>query len=149
MRLTQHTDYSLRVMMYLGLREGQRVTIQEVAGAYGISQNHLMKVVQRLASLGYVRTTRGKHGGISLAQPPGRVTVGAIVRDMEDSFSLVQCQNADGACRIGTACGLQDAISAALAAFLQVLDRYTLADLLENSEDIAGALDLATLPQTA
>lgn len=135
--------------MYLGLRADHRVTIQEVASAYGISQNHLMKVVQRLASLGYVRTVRGKYGGMTLARPPRGVTVGAIVRDMEDSFALVECQGADGACRIGAACALQEAISAALSAFLQALDRYTLADLLENAEGIAGALKLPTLQQTA
>jgi Rrf2 family nitric oxide-sensitive transcriptional repressor len=144
MRLTQYTDYALRVLIYLGLQGEARVTIQNVAQAYGVSQNHLMKVVQQLAGLGYIHSTRGKHGGISLASPPRRIKVGAVVRDMEQSFVIVECFSQDGRCPIKGVCALQGVLSEALDAFLRVLDRYSLADIIENRDELAGALHLPT-----
>jgi Rrf2 family nitric oxide-sensitive transcriptional repressor len=142
MRLTQHTDYALRVLIYLAVRDGQRVTIQEIAEAYGISRNHLMKVVQRLGALGHIRTVRGKRGGMLLAKPANRLKIGAVVRDMEESMAMAECFSAGGTCRISEVCRLQGALSDALSSFLRVLDRYTLADMAGNPAAIAAALGL-------
>jgi len=141
MRLTQHTDFALRVLIYLALRKEQRATVQEIAEAFGISRNHLMKVVQRLSGLGHIRTVRGKGGGMVLANPASRVKLGTIVRDMEENLSLVECFAPDGECRITEVCLLRTALSDALAAFMRVLDRYTLADVTRNPQEIAEALD--------
>lgn len=146
MHLTQHTDFALRVMIYLAVRPGERVTIQEISDTYGISRNHLMKVVQRLGMLGHIKTVRGKRGGLMLRRPPNRVRVGSIVRDMEDNLSIVECFSPGGQCRISGVCHLQGAISNALTAFLRVLDRYTLADLTDNVGELTAALGIPLAP---
>ncbi len=132
MRLTQYTDYSLRVLIYLGLRPDRRCTIREISEAYGISRNHLMKVVQQLVAEGYVESTRGVGGGLMLAHAPGRIVVGDVVRAMEPDMGLVECMRANDECVITGACRLQGMLSEARDAFLVVLDRYTLADILES-----------------
>ena len=142
MRLTRYTDYAMRVLLYLGTRSGQMCSIGEIAKAYGISQNHLMKVVSELAREGYVNSTRGKAGGIRLARPPEDINVGEVVRRMEDDFSLVDCAN----CIIAPACGLNCALREAVAAFLGVLDRYTLADFLASRQQLSALLMLDTIP---
>ncbi len=126
MRLTRYTDYALRVLLYLGARDGQVCAISEIATAYGISQNHLMKVVHDLGKAGYVKSVRGRFGGILLARPAAEIGVGAVVRQTEEGFELVDCAT----CVIAPACGLTGALGEALAAFMAVLDGYTLADLL-------------------
>lgn len=142
MRLTLHTDFSLRVLIYLGLEPGRLATIQEVALHYGISRNHLMKVVHRLGAAGYIRTVRGKNGGMTLQRPPARIGLGAVVRSMEDSFELVECFSPDGRCRIRPACSLRAVLLDALAGFFQVLDRYTLADVISNPDELSWLLEL-------
>ncbi len=134
MRLTRYTDYAMRVLLYLGARPEALCSIAEVSRAYGISQNHLMKVVNDLAREGYVASVRGRSGGIRLGRPAGEINVGAVVRHTEDGFDLVDC----GGCVIAPACGLTGALDEALAAFMRVLDGYTLADLLARRGDIRG-----------
>lgn len=136
MRLTRYTDYAMRVLTYLGTRQDRVCSIAEIARGYGISQNHLMKVVHDLRKAGYVESSRGRFGGIRLARPADQINVGAVVRHSEDGFELVEC----GACVIAPACGLQGVFGEALAAFLAVLDRYTLADLLTQRADLARLL---------
>lgn len=144
MRLTLHTDYALRVLTYLALRPGRPVTVSDVAAAYGISRHHLLKVARTLRTLGVVGTTRGRSGGIRLAQSPERIGIGRIVRATEADFALVGCQEprCDG-CPIAPSCRLGDAFGAALAAFLAVLDRYTLADMLRNRAALRSLLGMA------
>jgi Rrf2 family nitric oxide-sensitive transcriptional repressor len=138
MRLTTYTDYALRVLMYLGLRGRDLSTIQEIAEQYGISKNHLMKLVHVLGRLGYVETIRGKNGGLRLARRPDEITVGEIVRRLEPDMALVECfRSTDVQCRIVKTCLLQDALGEALDRFLQTLDRYTLSDLLVPAEDLS------------
>ncbi len=138
MRLTRYTDYALRVLLYLGAQPDRICSIAEIARAYGISQNHLMKVAHDLGKAGYVEGVRGRSGGIRLAKPADRISVGAVVRRTEEGFDLADC----GSCVISPACGLSGVLSEALTAFMAVLDRYTLADLLKKRSKL---LDLFKL----
>jgi Rrf2 family nitric oxide-sensitive transcriptional repressor len=133
MRLTIFTDYSLRVLIYLGTQRANArlATIGDIAGAYGISGEHLRKVVHHLAKEGYIETTRGKGGGMRLARAPERINVGTVVRGTEEDFALVECfQATDGKCPIAPVCVLAPALDRALKAFFRELDGHTLADLL-------------------
>jgi Rrf2 family nitric oxide-sensitive transcriptional repressor len=130
MKLTQYTDYSLRVLMYLGMQKGQSVTISEIAARHQISRNHVMKVVYELGQLGYLKTTRGKNGGVQLGRTPTQINVGKLVRETEKNLEIVECFGPDDHCAITSACILKSALSTALRAFFDVLDGYTLKDLL-------------------
>lgn len=143
MRLTAFSDYTLRVLIYLGLRDRQLSTINEIAEAYGISRNHLMKVVHHLGRQGYIETIRGKGGGIRLAMEPREIRVGAVIRLTEQDTSLVECfERATSCCRIENACLLRGAFGEALQAFYAVLDEYTLADLLAPEAELRRAFPL-------
>ncbi len=139
MRLTTFSDYSLRVLMYLGVHDDRLATIAEVAAAYGISENHLVKVVHHLAQRGYVETLRGKGGGMRLARKPARINLGELVRGTEEQ-RLVECFDADSSCRIESACALRAILGEALESFFAVLDRHTLADLLVQERKLAKVL---------
>jgi Rrf2 family nitric oxide-sensitive transcriptional repressor len=139
MRLTRYTDYALRVLMHLAARPERLATIGEMARVHRISQNHLMKVVHDLRKEGYLEAVRGRAGGVRLARPAADIVVGAVVRHTEESFDLVDC----GSCVIARACSLTGVLNEALRAFLSVLDRYTLADLVASRA--AGMQSLAAL----
>lgn len=131
MRLTTFSDYALRVLIYLGAAPGQLATIDEIAAAYGVSANHLMKVVHQLGRLGYLETVRGKGGGMRLARAPADIVVGEVIRATEEGFDLVECfGEGEPNCVIARSCALKGALGEALAAFLNVLNGYTLADLI-------------------
>lgn len=131
LRITTYTDYSLRVLMYLALRQGERATMQEIAEAFTVSGNHLRKVTHQLQRKGFIATARGKSGGMALAHPPADISIGHVVRQMEPDFRLVECMGAaDGDCVIAPDCRLRNVLGRALAAFIQVLDDCTLADLM-------------------
>ncbi|MBI5919057.1 MAG: Rrf2 family transcriptional regulator [Nitrosomonadales bacterium] len=131
MRLTLYTDYSLRVLLYLGYKRDQNVTITELADFYRISRNHLVKVVHQLGVNGYIQTTRGKRGGIRLAMAPEEIVIGAVVRKTEPDFDLLECFNpAIDQCVITNSCILKGVLFGAQATFLGILDKYTLADAL-------------------
>jgi len=143
MRLTTYTDYAFRVLMYLGLRGENLSTIQEIAEQYGISKNHLMKLVHQLGQLGYVETIRGKNGGLRLGRRPEEITVGEIVRHLEPDMALVECfQISDVRCQIVRGCVLRPALEKALDRFLETLDGYTLADLLVPAEELSSAFPI-------
>ena len=147
MRLTRYTDYALRVLIYLGARPDALCSIAEISRAYDIPQNHLMKVVNDLVNAGYLASARGRFGGIKLARPAVEIKVGAVIRHTEDGFDLVDC----GECIIAPACGLTGALRQALAAFLNVLDGYTLADLITKPAELGMLFSAARnrdLPQT-
>lgn len=143
MRLTLHTDYALRVMVHVGLSRGDLVTITEIADTYGISKNHLTKVVHQLGKSGYLETVRGKYGGVRLMSPPEDVPLGEFIRRTEEDFALARCMRPgdDRECRIGPSCVARKAMSEALTDFFQALNRYTLADMIaaEGECFIAGA----------
>ncbi|GAB6855382.1 RrF2 family transcriptional regulator [Asaia astilbis] len=142
MRLTLHTDYALRVLLYLGLNQSRRASIREIAERYQISENHLVKVVHRLGQGGFVTTVRGKGGGLVLARSPDDIRVGDVVRFAEEDMALVACLQAGQSCLLTGACRLQHVLGDALEAFMAVLDRQTLADLLAPPEfsKLAGRL---------
>ncbi len=142
MRLTRYTDYALRVLLYLGARPERLCSIAEISGAYGISQNHLMKVVNDLARAGYVASVRGRAGGIRLGAAPDAIGIGAVVRHTEDGFQLADC----GSCLVAPACGMQGVLNEAVRAFLGVLDRYTLADMLAKREAMRTLFGLDAMP---
>ncbi len=143
MRLTTFSDYTLRVLIYLALRPGQRGTIDGIAGAYGISVNHLTKVVHQAAQAGELRTLRGQGGGLLLGRAPEAINIGAVLRRTEPDMALVPCFDARAACALQPDCVLQGALAEALAAFLAVMDRWTLADLVRPRARLATLLGLA------
>jgi len=137
MRLTRYTDFALRVLLFLGRDPGRLASIPEVSRAYGVSQSHLMKVVSDLVGAGYVESVRGRSGGIRLARPASEITIGALVRHTEADLDLLECAS----CLIAPACGLTGMFDEALAAFLTVLDGYSLADALARKGDFAHLLN--------
>jgi len=129
MRLTQYTDYSLRVLIYLASKNEVNVTISELADFYQVSRNHLVKVVHNLGLNGYILTIRGKNGGLKLARPALEIIIGDVVRSMEPDFDLLECFNpAEDKCVISRSCALKWVLFNARDIFLQELDKYTLAD---------------------
>lgn len=140
MHLTLYSDYSLRVLMYVGINRDRLCTIGEIADAYDISRNHLMKVVKDLGQSGYLETIRGRSGGIRLAREPHDINIGQLVRHTEEGFELVECFGTSNLCAISPACRLRGLLGNALNAFLDVLDEASLADLLENGDALAKLL---------
>ncbi len=141
MRLTVYTDYALRVLMYAALHPDRLSTIGEISGVYGISRNHLMKVVYELGVAGYIETVRGQQGGIRLARSPQDIGLGDVVRRTEKGALLVPCFEATtNYCAISPACKLKHALQQASNAFFAVLDGFTLADLTQNREILSDLL---------
>jgi len=144
MRMTLHTDYALRMLIYLATSKDDPSTVNDVAERYGLSRNHLLKVALNLKNMGLVTTTRGRSGGIRLALAPERINIGALVRQVEDDFALVECMKPDGGhCRISPACRLKGVVREALDAYLAVFDKYSLADLISNDAALRALLDIA------
>ncbi len=135
MRLTNFSDYALRVLLYAAARGDTLITIEETARVYGISRAHLMKVVNQLTRAGYLTAVRGRSGGLELAMRPNKIRLGDVVRATEPDFALVECFAPDNRCLITPRCRLRGVLKEALAAFIATLDRYTLADLVLRPED--------------
>mgnify|MGYP003571080964 FL=1 len=130
MQLTRHSDYSLRVLIYLALNPGRISNVSEIAQAFNVSRNHLVKVVHNLSKLGYISTTRGHGGGIALTGDAADISVGEVVRDTENTLEVINCIKPR--CPIYSACRLKGALDEATAAFLDVLDNYTIDDIARN-----------------
>jgi Rrf2 family nitric oxide-sensitive transcriptional repressor len=147
MRLTVYTDYALRLLMYLALKEDELVTIEEVAESYGISKNHLMKVTHQLGVGGYIETIRGRHGGLRLAKPAKEIGLGDVVRYTEPDFAIVMClEPVDSDCAILPHCVLRRALERARDAFMRILDEYTLKDLVRPRSALRAVLTIASQP---
>jgi len=142
MKLTDFTDYSLRVLIYLAAAPQRRATIAEIATAFDISEHHLTKVVHFLGKRGWVETLRGKGGGMLLAKDPADVRLGKVVRDTEGADRPAECFAEDGACAIDGKCRLKHVFVEAVDAFYGVLDRYTLADITRNRQVLGRVLFL-------
>jgi Rrf2 family nitric oxide-sensitive transcriptional repressor len=146
MRLTVYTDYTMRVLMYLAVKHpsGALATIDDMSTAYGISRAHLMKIVNELASAGFVTTLRGRGGGVCLARAPAEISVGDVVRFSEKDFAVVACQDTsvDTDCAIYPACGLRHAMQRAVQAFLAELDAVSLADAVAHPRQAVKLLGM-------
>ena len=142
MKLTLYTDYSLRVLIYLATKkDGELANIKEIAEAYSISKNHLMKVTHELGKMELIETVRGRNGGIRLGEKPENINIGSVVRKTEEDFHLVECFDPErNQCVITPVCGLKHALEKALDAYLTVLDGYTLDDLVRNPFDLRALL---------
>jgi Rrf2 family nitric oxide-sensitive transcriptional repressor len=122
------------VLIYLAMRDEQSTTIAQIAQSYGISKNHLMKVVQELSQQGYLIATRGKNGGLRLGRPPSQINIGELVRAMESDLSMAECFGEENRCILTPACSLQALFAEALEAFFAVLDSYTLEDIVSGRQ---------------
>lgn len=130
MRLSEYTDYALRVLMYCATHRGERITIADLAERHAVSKNHLMKIVNDLARQGVLETTRGRGGGLRLVEDPARIRIGDVVRACETDFRLVECFDAaTDACTLTPSCRLKHLFGGALQAWWRVLDGATLADI--------------------
>lgn len=144
MRLTTHTDYALRVLIYAAVSPAHTCTIEAIATAYGISRNHLMKVVRGLGEKGFLETLRGRGGGLRLARDPSEIIVGDVVRAMEEDFAQAECFKPEtNTCLIAPACGLMGALKRATDAYLGALDGVSLADIARRRDRLADLLELA------
>lgn len=146
MRLTLHTDYSLRALMYAGVKQDGLATVGEIADHFGISRAHVRTVINRLGRLGYIETVRGRNGGFRLLRKPTQISVGAVVRDTEEELGVAGCLQGSNYCPIEDACILRRALQEATRAFLGVLDTYTLDDLLRPSKSLAKLLSIDWAP---
>ncbi|HVV92131.1 MAG TPA: Rrf2 family transcriptional regulator [Hyphomicrobiales bacterium] len=136
MRLTNFTDYALRLLTYAAAQDQSRlVTIEETAAFYGISRAHLMKVANQLTRSGFLKAVRGRSGGLALGLRPNKIRLGDVLRATEPDFALVECFSTDNRCRITPRCRARGALQEALSAFLSTLDRYTLADVMLSPAD--------------
>jgi Rrf2 family nitric oxide-sensitive transcriptional repressor len=144
MRLTVYTDYALRMLMYLALKEDQLATIAEIAESYDISKNHLMKVAHQLGVAGYVETVRGRGGGLRLAKPIQAIVLGEVVRYTEPDMAIVPCfAPVNAPCAIQPCCVLKRALKKARDAFVEVLDGYTLSDLVQPQARLTSLLGIS------
>jgi Rrf2 family transcriptional regulator, nitric oxide-sensitive transcriptional repressor len=147
-QLTSYTDYAFRTLIALVCVAPEKLTVGEISERYGISLNHLLKVVQRLAELGYVETIRGKSGGVRLLAEPSALTLGAVVRGMEPELGVVPCLRTDEpSCVIAPACKLKSILNEATNQFLATLDEQTLADITTGKPRIGRLLKLGVRSQ--
>jgi Rrf2 family nitric oxide-sensitive transcriptional repressor len=147
MQLNAFTDYALRVLVYAAARPDQRCLTADVATVFGISRHHVVKVVNGLQHLGYIETTRGRTGGFTLARAPEHIRVGDVVRRTESATVLVECFDRDtNSCPLAHACGLKGVLAEAFTAFLAVLDRYSIADMVANPRWASALMTLTPQP---
>lgn len=141
MKLTQHADLGLRLLMYLALRHGENATIQQASERFAVSKNHMVKISHQLTKSGLIESTRGRNGGVRLSRAPERISVEQALRATEDNFDLVECFKASqNHCVIAGECRLTAVLAAALAAFFAVLREVTLADLVKNGQLLEKSL---------
>lgn len=148
MRLTLHADFAFRTLVFLAAAGPKGGSISQIAKAYGLSEHHLRKVVNHLVQAGWVESTRGRGGGLRLRPAPAEISIGAVMREMERDFALVDCLGAaPERCVIAPGCGLKRIFGEALEAWFQVLDRYTLADAIGGSRGLPSMLGLIDFGQ--
>lgn len=146
MQLTRFTDYSLRTLIYLALNRDRLVIISEIAKVYRVSENHLMKIVHRLAQQGYIETLRGKGGGMRLARQPDAIHIGTVVRHTEENMDIAECFDPlKRDCPMLPECALKAALIVARESFLNALDTYTVADLIANKLPTEAVVQVSSL----
>lgn len=135
MQITRFTDYGLRTLMYVAARSENIASVKEVSEHYGISRNHLVKVVHRLSQLGYIETTKGKGGGIKIAKGTEKLRLGELIKQLEPNMNMVECFDAKtNTCRITGSCQLKHYLFEATQSFINTMNKYTLADTVQNKE---------------
>lgn len=142
MKHTSHADFALRVLLYLRVAPGRRGSVGDIAEAHRVSRHHMEKVVQRLAGAGLVETARGRGGGVRLSRDPSTITVGEVMRTMENDFAVVECLGPARYCRVAGVCGARDVFARALDAYFAVLDDATVEDIADNDQGLRGALGM-------
>ncbi len=146
MRITKQSDYALRVLMYLCAYPKRSCTIKEISESFDISQNHLMKVVQHLAQHGFVKTIRGKNGGIWLGRPAEQILVGEVLRKLGEGDDLLECFREEDSCKISPLCALKKIFNQANEAFFNALNQYSLADIIGDRAAISNLLQRLPSP---
>ena len=142
MRLTQFTDFSLRTLMFLAMKDGELSTVSEISELYDISRNHLVKVTHNLAKEGLIESFKGKGGGIRLAKDPSEINIGKVVAKLEADTVLVECMGDLGKCKIDPACKLKSVLAKAKKNFYVVLEEYTLKDIVKNKDQLSQMLEI-------
>lgn len=142
MQLTSHTDFALRALIYLAVREDQPVSVEAMATAYGISANHLAKVAQHLVRVGWAESVRGRGGGLRLSKKAWEVPLGTMLKELERRWDLVECFGQGSRCPVEPACGLKSVLHEAQQAFFNVLDRYTLRDVVADRRQLVTLLSV-------
>jgi Rrf2 family nitric oxide-sensitive transcriptional repressor len=148
LNLTLHTDYSLRILLYLAEHKDRSVSTREISEAYGVSRHHLVRVVQTLQTHGFVKAATGRSGGITLARDPAHINIGEVVRTTEPNFRIVECFDVkENTCRILPVCSLRGVLGSALDSFFEVLKQYTLADIahMKGNQRLSDFLPLESL----
>lgn len=140
MQMTKFTDFSLRVLIFLATFD-KTSSVSEINQKYSISKNHLAKIIHKLAKLKYIKTMQGRGGGISLAMHPCDINIGAVVREMEN-FHIVECFSFEENCLLSPVCKLKNIFQTASFAFLEILDKYTLADIVYNKKKLLQVFDV-------
>lgn len=142
MQLTQFTDYSLRALIYIALKK-DICTIKDITQAYSISTNHMIKIIHNLGKLNLIKTTRGKNGGITMAANPSEINLGVLIVMLESNLDLVPCFNKEKAnCCIAPVCKLKLILHEAKKAFFDVLNQYTLAEVMHNKTELNALLNI-------
>lgn len=146
MQLTRYTDYGIRTLMYLAIQPEREslFRIAEITDVFELSPNHVSKIIHHLGKLGYIQTLRGKSGGFRLATPANEINVGQLVRQLENSLAAIDCSKPY--CRFTPACKLKGVLADAVAAYLAVLDQYTLADIVSNQSELRELLSDLNIP---
>ena len=146
MRLTKQTNYAIRILMYCAANDGNLSQIPEIASAYNLSEAFLFKILKPIVKHGFIKSTRGRNGGIKLARAASKIKLSEVVRVTEDNFVMADCFEAEGTnCPLIDQCGLSSALKEALDAFFVVLDKYTINDIVNNHSRIDKLLGLHLL----
>jgi len=146
MRLTRQTNYAIRILMYCAANDGKLSRIPEIAAAYTVSELFLFKILQPLVENGFVETVRGRNGGVRLGKPADEITLFDVVRVTEENFTMAECFEADADCPLIDSCALNEALRKALGAFFEVLESYTIDDLVKAKPVVRDLLGIEALP---
>lgn len=149
MRLTRQTNYAIRILMYCATNKERLSRVSEIAGAYGVSELFLFKILQPLVENKLVETVRGRNGGIRLGRPADAITLFDVVRVTEENFAMAECFEKDSECPLVNDCGLNVALREALDAFFTVLSRHTIAEIVDSRPNMPALLGIEPLTERA
>ncbi|GGJ06073.1 transcriptional regulator [Shewanella hanedai] len=146
MQLTRYTDFGIRTLMYLALQPERNTLfrIAEITEVFELSPNHVSKIVHHLGKLGYLKTIRGKSGGFRLGMSASQINVGQLVRVLENSLAPIDCSKPY--CRFTPSCQLKGVLAEAVSAYLAVLDKYSLEDIVSNRQQLLALLPELNIP---